>query len=290
MFGAVASAISFLTNRRRRAEDQLRIQATVLEAMVRERDALLEREQAARAEAEQASRLKNEFLATLSHELRTPLNAVVGWSHILTRRALDPAQVRHAVAVIHRNSLAQSRLVDEVLDLSRIVAGRMLVAQERVDFSEVVRLAVESHLPAAAEKHQALTLEASVPAPVVGDAGRLRQVTWNLLQNATKFTGDGGSIAVSVRTDDGAAVLTVRDTGCGINPAFLPYVFDAFRQQDGSTTRVHGGLGIGLALVQHLVKAHNGTVAARSDGAGAGATLEVRIPLAGAPAGHDRIA
>lgn len=282
MFGTVALAISFLTNRRRQAEDRLRKQAQVLESMIRERDTLLQREHAARAEAEQASRLKDEFLATLSHELRTPLNAVLGWSHILTSRDLEGPQQRHAIEVIHRNSLAQSRLVDDVLDLSRVVAGRMPVAKACVDLADVVRLAVDSHGPVAAEKRQTIRLDASEPAWVMGDAGRLRQVTWNLLSNATKFTGDGGTIDVSVRAVDGRAVLTVRDTGSGIDPAFLPYVFDAFRQQDGSTTRLHGGLGIGLALVRHLVKAHDGAVEARSDGDGTGTTIEVRIPLAGA--------
>lgn len=287
-FGMVAFAISFLTNRRKRAEESLRAQAQLLEAMIRERDALLRREHAARAEAEQASRVRDEFLATLSHELRTPLNAVLGWSHILTEREVEPAQYRRALDVIHRNSLAQSRLVDDVLDLSRIIAGRMPVARERVDLAEVARLAVESHLPAAAEKRQDLHVDASAPVIVMGDAHRLRQVAWNLLSNATKFTPEGGSIAVKVAADDEQAILSVADTGSGIDPAFLPHVFDAFRQQDGSTTRAHGGLGIGLALVKHLVRAHGGTVAARSAGLDSGTTIEVRIPLADLAAAASR--
>ena len=249
-----------------------------LEQQARERLELLEREQSARAEAERANRLKDEFLATLSHELRTPLNAVLGWSHMLTRRQLTPEQQKQALAAIHRNAQAQARLVDDVLDLSRIVTGRMALTSEPVDVSEIVRTTAESFTPAILGKRQDLRLDLGKAAEVTGDPHRLRQITWNLLSNATKFTPDGGVITVRVSTVGGRVEVAVSDTGLGIDPGFIPFVFDRFRQADSSTTRGHGGLGLGLALVRHLAEAHGGTVAAMSDGLGRGATIRVTLP------------
>ena len=245
-----------------------------------EREELLERERHARAEAERANRLKDEFLATLSHELRTPLNAVLGWSHMLTRRQLSAEQEKQALAAIYRNAQAQARLVEDVLDLSRIVTGRMALASEPVDVGEIARSTAESFSAALSARRQELRLDLAEGAIIVGDPHRFRQIVWNLLSNATKFTPEGGRIAIQVGTDGGYVHLAVSDTGQGIDPAFLPYVFDRFRQGDSSSTRGHGGLGLGLALVRHLVEAHGGTAAAASDGPGHGATIRLSVPAA----------
>jgi PAS domain S-box-containing protein len=255
----------------RRAELTLRQQG-------REREELLEREQNARADAERANRLKDEFLATLSHELRTPLNAVLGWSHMLTRRQLTSDQQKQALSAIHRNAQAQARLVDDVLDLSRIVTGRMALTSEPVDVSDIVRTTAESFAPAVLGRRQDLRLALEAGAEVTGDPHRLRQIIWNLLSNATKFTPDGGAITVRVATGGDRVELSVIDTGQGIEASFMPFVFDRFRQADSSTTRGHGGLGLGLALVRHLAEAHGGTASARSEGPGKGATICVSLP------------
>jgi PAS domain S-box-containing protein len=255
----------------RAAEDLLTRQAV-------ERQELLERERNARADSDRANRLKDEFLATLSHELRTPLNAVLGWSHMLTRRQLTAEQQKQALAAIYRNAQAQARLVDDVLDLSRIVTGRMALTAEAVDLSEVVRTSAESFAPAVHGKRHDLRLDLETGAEITGDSHRLRQIVWNLLSNATKFTPEGGVISCRVATAGERVELVVSDTGQGIEPAFLPYVFDRFRQGDSSTTRGHGGLGLGLALVRHLVEAHGGTVYAASAGIGKGTTVVVRFP------------
>ena len=255
----------------RRAEESFRRQAE-------DRLQLLENERVARADAERANRLKDDFLATLSHELRTPLNAVMGWAHMLARRELTEMQRKQALAAIHRNAQAQSRLVDDVLDLSRIVTGRMALHTEPVELSEIVRTTAESFTPAVLAKRQTVQLDLAPQARITGDAHRLRQVIWNLVSNATKFTPEGGSITLRVALKDTRVELEVADTGEGIEPAFLPYVFDRFRQGDSSTTRRHGGLGLGLSLVRHLVEAHGGTVTASSPGEGGGATITVRLP------------
>ena len=261
----------------RDATPQRRVEES-FKRLAEERLRLLENERLARAEAERANRLKDDFLATLSHELRTPLNAVMGWAHMLARRELTEAQQRQALAAIHRNALAQSRLVDDVLDLSRIVTGRMALAAEPVDLSEVVRTTVESFTPAVMAKRQTVQLDLAPSALITGDPHRLRQVVWNLLSNATKFTPDGGAITVCVGRKDSRVEIEVSDTGEGIDPAFLPHVFDRFRQGDSSTTRSHGGLGLGLSLVRYLVEAHGGAVGARSEGKGQGATMRVTLP------------
>jgi signal transduction histidine kinase len=197
---------------------------------------------------------------------------------MLARRELTEVQRKQALGAIHRNAQAQSRLVDDVLDLSRIITGRMALTAEPVDLSEIVRTTVESFTPAVLGKRQTVHLALPAQARITGDTHRLRQVIWNLLSNATKFTPEGGSISVRVTYHDSRVELEVSDTGEGIDPAFLPYVFDRFRQGDSSSTRRHGGLGLGLSLVRHLVEAHGGTVTAASEGKGRGATLTVRLP------------
>ena len=261
----------------RDATPQRRVVET-LRRQTEERQRLLENERSARAEAERANRLKDDFLATLSHELRTPLNAVMGWAHMLARRELNDVQQRQALAAIHRNALAQSRLVDDVLDLSRIITGRMALAAEPVELTEIVRTTVDSFTPAVLGKRQTVQLDLAPPALITGDPHRLRQVVWNLVSNATKFTPEAGTITVRVRQVDARVEVEVTDTGEGIEPSFLPFVFDRFRQGDSSTTRRHGGLGLGLALVRHLAEAHGGTVSAASEGRDRGATMKVTLP------------
>ena len=245
-----------------------------------ERRLQLERESAARAEAERLGALKDQFLATLSHELRTPLNAVLGWVQLL-RLKRDEATLQKALETIERNARLQAQLIEDLLDMSRIVTGKVRLESERVDLAQVVEAAIETAKPAAIAKQIALDTFVEGPAQqVFGDPSRLHQILWNLLSNAIKFTPAGGRIAVRLAHDGGHALATVEDTGSGIDAAFLPYVFDRFRQADASTTRVHGGLGIGLSIVRQLVELHGGTVAATSRGAGQGATFSVRLPLA----------
>ena len=227
-----------------------------------------------------ANRMKDEFLATLSHELRTPLNAVLGWAHILRSGNTTPETVARALDSIERNARAQSQLVDDLLDMSRIVSGKLHMHFERVDLAAVVTSAVEAVMAAAKTKGLVLqvTAEGGGPMEVDGDADRLRQVIWNLLSNALKFTPSGGRVDVVLRQTDAGPELVVKDTGEGIAAGFLPLVFDRFRQADATTTRHHGGLGIGLAIVRHLAEAHGGAVTAQSDGEGRGATFTVRLP------------
>jgi PAS domain S-box-containing protein len=246
-----------------------------------EREAAFEREHQARTQAEEATRLKDEFLANLSHELRTPMNAIIGWTHLLRSGRLDDSQRQRALESIDRGARSQAKLIEDLLDVSRIVSGKLSLTLQPVDLSAVIDAALESQRPAAQAK--GLILEKTVaPADVVvmGDAGRLQQVFLNLLTNAVKFTPAGGRIEmVLVRTGDDAQV-TVTDTGEGIAPEFLPYVFDRFRQADGTSTRTHMGLGLGLAIVRHVVDLHGGNVRVASAGAGQGATFTVTIPLA----------
>jgi PAS domain S-box-containing protein len=265
----------------RRVEESFRRQAE-------DRLQLLQNEQAARAEAERANRLKDDFLATLSHELRTPLNAVMGWAHLLGRRELDEPQRKQALTAIQRNAQAQSRLVDDVLDLSRIITGRMALTAESVELSEIVRTTVDSFTPAVLAKRQHVHLDLA-QGWVTGDGHRLRQVIWNLLSNATKFTPEGGTITVRVAPVDSRVEIVVSDTGEGIDPAFLPYVFERFRQGDSSSTRRHGGLGLGLSLVRHLVESHGGTVTAASGGEGRGTTVTVHLPAHRARSAPDAV-
>jgi PAS domain S-box-containing protein len=244
-----------------------------------ERELFLAREQAARMQAEEANRLKDEFLATLSHELRTPLTAILGWAHMLKAGGLDEATARHAVETVERNAHAQRQLVEDVLDVSRIVTGQLRIEQTAVNLLDVVRAALDSVRPAADAKRIELQCSFDPRAGLVaGDPTRLQQVVWNLLSNAVKFTSAGGVVKIGVERLLAQTRITVSDTGQGIAPDFLPYVFDRFRQADGSSTRQHGGLGLGLAIVRHLVEAHGGSVHAYSAGTGAGATFTVDLP------------
>ena len=245
-----------------------------------ERAQLLDAERAARAEAERASRLKDEFLATLSHELRTPLNAILGWSQILARGSKEPDDLSEGLRTIERNARAQTQIIDDLLDMSRIISGKVRLDVQTVDLASVVRGAVESARPAAQAKGIRLHVVLDPSAgPVSGDPNRLQQVMWNLLTNATKFTPKGGRIQVLLERVNSHVEVSVVDTGEGIAPDFLPYVFDRFRQADASTTRRHGGLGIGLAIVKTLVELHGGDVRVKSPGIGAGTTFTVSLPL-----------
>ncbi|MDB6043287.1 MAG: hypothetical protein JWM63_1838 [Gammaproteobacteria bacterium] len=247
------------------------------------REALLTSERAARSEAERATRLKDEFVATMSHELRTPLNAIVGWASIL-RRDRRPETVGQGVEVIERNAKLQARMVEDLLDMSRILSGKLAMELQRTDLSLVIEAAVAAVRPSADAKSVRLQTTISPTRPVNGDSGRLQQVIWNLLTNAIKFTPREGTITVLVREspseDTPSVEINVSDTGQGIDPKFLPYVFDRFRQADASTTRRHGGLGLGLSIVKSLVEMHGGTVDVKSSGEGQGTTFTVRLPLA----------
>ena len=243
------------------------------------REALLVSERAARAEAERATRLKDEFVATLSHELRTPLNAIVGWAGIL-RTDHRAASVSQGLEVIERNAKAQAQMIEDLLDMSRIVSGKLRIDLQPLDPAAVVKAAVASSRPSADVKGIGLHVAFEPVGMIYSDVGRLQQIIWNLLTNALKFTPRDGSVRVALRQVDGQAEIAVSDTGQGIQAQFLPYVFDRFRQADASTTRRHGGLGLGLSIVKSLVEMHRGTVEARSDGEGQGATFTVRLPLA----------
>jgi signal transduction histidine kinase len=250
---------------------------------------LYRREQRARAEAETANRSKDEFLALLSHELRTPLQSMLGWVRLLRRDALDRAAAARALETIDRNAQAQARIIGDLLDISRIVAGKLRIELRPLNLVAVVNAAVESARPEAAAR--GIRLETTVDedaAEVEGDAERLQQVLANLLSNALKFTPSGGSVEVCLERDGARARIAVRDTGPGIAGDILPYVFDRFRQADSSATRAHGGLGLGLAIVRHLVELHRGTVRAETGGTAPGATLIVELPLSRAAQAAER--
>ncbi|MDI1476010.1 ATP-binding protein [Polyangium sp. y55x31] len=244
-----------------------------------ERMFLLESERAARAEAERASRMKDEFLATLSHELRTPLNAILGWAQLVQRPGIRPDQLAKGLAVIERNTHLQAQLINDLLDVSRIVAGKIHVEMQPTQLAPVVEAAIEACRASAEAK--GVTLRGPPdPARVAvrGDPARLQQIVWNLVSNAIKFTPKGGRVDVSMRQEGERAVITVRDTGQGIGPEFLPFLFERFRQADSSMARRHGGLGLGLSIVKRLVELHGGTVCAESEGIGMGATFKVELP------------
>jgi PAS domain S-box-containing protein len=236
-------------------------------------------------EAQELHRVKDEFLATVSHELRTPLQAILGWARLLQEVEEDRARQRQGLATIERNAKVQAQLVDDILDASRLVSGNMHLDWQPVDLAAVVRGVVAAVHPGAASKGVAVSADvAAEPVTVGGDADRLRQVAWNVVSNALKFTPAGGRVEVSLQVEGEQAVLRVTDSGEGIAPEFLPYVFDRFRQADSSTTRAHGGLGLGLALVNHLVEMHGGTVEAHSRGRGEGAAFTIRLRLYAAEA------
>ncbi len=230
--------------------------------------------------ARQANRLKDEFLATLSHELRTPLNAMLGWARLLKAGSLPPDAAARAVDIIERNAQAQAQLIGDILDVSRIITGKLRLEISQVNMQEVVDAAVDAIRPAADARQVTLAVaRAPEPAIVSGDADRLQQVVWNLLANAVKFTPDGGEVAVAITRGSAKVQVQVRDTGEGIKSEFLPLVFDRFRQADSSIARRHAGLGLGLAIVRHLVELHGGEVTAESEGVGLGSTFTVLLPV-----------
>ena len=245
-----------------------------------ERERLLTCEQIARAEAESANRLKEEFLATVSHELRTPLTAIMGWAHMLLHGNLDEATVTHAAQTIERNARSQAQLVEDILDVSRVVTGKLNLNIAPVDAASVINAAIDSVQLAADSKGIKLevTLDPSAR-HINGDAARLQQVVWNLLSNSIKFTPSGGRVEVRLERADADVQIRVSDTGEGISKEFLPFIFERFRQADGTSTRRHGGLGLGLSIVRHLVELHGGTVGADSAGEGLGTTFTIRLPL-----------
>ena len=245
-----------------------------------ERRQALEREKDARLEAEAANRVKDEFLSTLSHELRTPLTAIMGWSTLLLHGEVDPAKHQHAIETIARNANSQCQLIDDLLEVSRIITGKLRLEFAACQLQPIIEAAAESIRPTAEAKGVRLQLlfEPEV-GTVSGDKERLQQVVWNLLSNAVKFTSGGGEVSVRLQRVNSHVEVSVVDSGAGIHPDFLPHVFDRFRQADGTTTRAHGGLGLGLAIVRHLVELHGGVVGADSDGCGKGATFKVTLPL-----------
>jgi signal transduction histidine kinase len=229
--------------------------------------------------AHEANRLKDEFLATLSHELRTPLNAILGYAQMLSRGVLNPDRQSRAVTVLTRNAEALKQIIDDVLDVSRIISGKLRLNVRRVDLPEILKNAMATTQPAADAKGVSLQMSVDpTVAPVSGDPDRLQQVVWNLLSNAVKFTPSGGHVHLLLEQTDSFAHIVVSDDGQGVDPAFLPHIFERFRQADSRFSREHGGLGIGLSIVRELVELHGGSVAASSDGPGAGATFRVRLP------------
>jgi signal transduction histidine kinase/ActR/RegA family two-component response regulator len=243
------------------------------------REALLVSERAARSEAERATRLKDEFVATLSHELRTPLNAIVGWAGIL-RSDRRGDTIKQGVEVIERNAKLQAQMIEDLLDMSRVLSGKLLFELQKTDVARIIEAAVASVRPSADSKGVLLTMKLDSCRSVNADPARLQQVAWNLLANAIKFTPLGGRVDVALRENDGQVELSVKDNGQGIKGEFLPFVFDRFRQADASTTRRHGGLGLGLSIVKSLVELHGGTVDVQSPGEGQGSTFFVRLPIA----------
>lgn len=273
---------------RLRAIALLQQKAESLESEIKERRVAEERlrlalvgEQMARAEAETANRMKDEFLATVSHEIRTPLNAIIGWSHLLRSGRLDKATAERAVETIDRNAKSQAQLIEDILDVSRIITGKLHLNNETVDIAAVINAAIDSVQLAVDSKDLKLEIKLDPSARhTLGDGSRLQQVVWNLLANAIKFTPSGGRIQVSVERAGADLQIKVSDSGQGIGADFLPFIFDRFRQADGTTTRQHGGLGLGLAIVRHLVELHGGAIKADSAGEGKGATFTIKLPLA----------
>lgn len=247
-----------------------------------ERERLLAREQAARSEAERANRMSDEFLATVSHELRTPLNAILGWSHLLSRGRIDGGTATRAVEAIERNARAQAQLVEDILDVSRVITGKLRLRIGPVDLVSVINAAIDSVQLAADSKgiRFEVTLDPSARR-ISGDSNRLQQVVWNLLSNAIKFTPPGGRVEIRLEHVYPNVQISVRDNGQGISPDFLPHIFDRFRQADGTITRRHGGLGLGLSIVRHLVELHGGSVHAESSEKEGGATFTLKLPVAG---------
>ena len=270
------------------AEELARRAALVIERkrLEDERLVLLDRERMARSDAERANRAKDEFLATVSHELRTPLNAILGWAAMLRRKGL-PKELERGLGIIERNAQAQARLIEDMLDVSRIISGKLRLEMETTDLDYPIREAVEVVRPGADNKGVALSVDVEPEiGALVGDPERIQQIVWNLLSNAVKFTPKGGHVHLEARRHESMVTIVVSDTGKGIAPAVLPTIFEPFRQGDASTTRMHGGLGLGLAIVRQLVQGHGGTIRAESAGDGKGAKFTVELPSRSTPTFH----
>ena len=264
--------VAFVANRFWESIERARIIKSLHESLTREQES--------RRQAEEANRLKDEFLATLSHELRTPLNAILGWSQILQSRNLSESDAKKALSTIERNARSQNQLIGDILDVSRIITGKLRLDVRSVDLSEIISAVVDAARPAAEAKNIRLQILLDPQAgPISGDPERLQQVIWNLLANAVKFTPKGGRVQIRLERVNSHVEIVVSDTGKGIKPEFLPHVFDRFRQSDGSMTRRHGGLGLGLAIVRQIVELHGGTASVDSAGEGQGATFTVKLPL-----------
>ena len=252
-------------------------------AQALERARLYENEQKLRAEAETANRIKDEFLATVSHELRTPLNAIVGWSSMLVSNRLDSKSAAKAIETIERNARSQTQIIEDLLDVSRIITGKIHLENSLVNLDSLVASAVDSVRPTAETKGINVLIEIeSEDIRILGDAERLKQILWNLLTNAVKFTPKGGNVSVKLGRIESSVQITLKDDGQGIEPEFLPFIFDRFRQADGTTTRAHGGLGLGLSIVRYLVEMHGGNIQAESEGAGKGSVFIINLPVAAA--------
>jgi signal transduction histidine kinase/CheY-like chemotaxis protein len=266
--------------RARERQYQVRDQLQAREKAEAERTILLEAERAARGEAERAGQMKDEFLATLSHELRTPLNAVLGWAQLLQMPSVDAKEMAEGIIVIERNARAQAQIIEDLLDMSRIISGKVRLQVQSLDLANVVQAALETVQPAAyAKEIRVRALLDSEVGPITGDPNRLQQVFWNLLSNAVKFTPKGGKVQVELKRVDSHLEVSVTDNGEGIDPAFLPHVFDRFRQADATSSRAHGGLGLGLAIVRQLVELHGGTITVRSAGRNCGSSFVVALPM-----------
>jgi signal transduction histidine kinase/CheY-like chemotaxis protein len=283
VFLAVGTCLSYLTERLAgsatltldRADDLRRLESELAEARGRE-DALRQSEE----RLHEAGRLKDDFLATVAHELRTPLGAMLGWAHVLREEKVDEATSARALDAILRNARVQTRLISDLLDISRVVAGTMRVEMQTVELVAVIRAALETVRPAADSKGVTLTSNVDAEAgPVTGDPSRLQQVLWNLLTNSIKFTPGGGTVAVRVQAVGGHVEVTVEDTGPGIPPDFLPHVFERFRQAGGGATRGKGGLGLGMAITRHLVELHDGSITVANRESPSGAVFTVRLPI-----------
>ncbi|MEG4985918.1 ATP-binding protein [Microcoleus sp. BR0-C5] len=261
-------------------EQRVQERTAQLEASNRTKDELLMREQIIRAEAEAANRAKDEFLSILSHELRTPLNAILGWSTMLRQRTLSEDKVARALETIERNAKSQAQLIEDILDVSRIITGKLRLQVRAVNLVPVIESAIESvNLAAEAKSIRLQSVLDSEVGPLLGDADRLQQVVWNLLSNALKFTPKDGRVQIRLQRVNSHVEITVSDTGAGISSDFLPFVFDRFSQHDSTTTRSYGGLGLGLAIVRQLVELHGGTVTVVSPGVGQGTTFTVKLPV-----------
>jgi signal transduction histidine kinase len=282
--GAMVVVLFRVVDARERAERELQAVRELESERLREGnerlESALESEQRARKESEAASYMKDEFLMTISHELRTPLTAISGWARVLATKQIEPSQQARAIAAIERNALAQTRLINDLLDVSRAISGKLRLDPRMINVAEALRAAVETVSPAMAAKRIAFEadLDPATP-PILADPDRLQQIVWNLLSNAIKFTPEGGTVRLRLACTENQVEIVVSDTGSGIPPDFLPHVFERFRQADEVSKRRFGGLGLGLAIVRHLVELHGGTVAATSPGKGRGATFRVRLPV-----------